>query len=135
MQCLRQSRLSFLSYFAYMAHHNLTGNLGEEMAVNYFIDKGYNVLHRNWRHSHWEIDIIACYKDKIHFIEVKTRRSNTFGYPEEDVSKRKMKYLMSSAEEFIYRNPGWKLIQFDILSITLDKNNSAEFFLIEDVSI
>jgi putative endonuclease len=117
-----------------MAHHNITGNLGEEMAVNYLTGKGYDILHRNWRHSHCEIDIIATFKNKLHFIEVKTRRTNTFGYPEEDVSKRKMKYLMSSAEEYLYRNPGWKLIQFDILSITLN-NNSAEYFLIEDVSI
>ena len=118
-----------------MAHHNITGNLGENMAVKYFTEKGYNILHRNWRHSHWEIDIIAAYKNKLHFIEVKTRRTNTFGFPEDDVSKRKMKYLMSSAEEFLYQNPVWSLIQFDILSITLNKNDSVEFFLIEDVSI
>ncbi|MEO6455918.1 MAG: hypothetical protein ABIN97_17685, partial [Ginsengibacter sp.] len=64
-----------------------------------------------------------------------TRRTNTFGFPEDDVSKKKMKYLMSSAEEYLYQNPGWKLIQFDILSITLNKDNAAEFFLIEDVSV
>ncbi|MEO6328345.1 MAG: YraN family protein [Ginsengibacter sp.] len=118
-----------------MAHHNITGNLGEEMAVNYLADKGYTILNRNWRHAHWEIDIIATYKNKIHFIEVKTRRTNTFGFPEDDVSKKKMRFLISSAEEFLYQNPGWKLIQFDILSITLSKDNSAAFFLIEDVSI
>ncbi|MEO6453357.1 MAG: YraN family protein [Ginsengibacter sp.] len=118
-----------------MAHHNITGNLGEDMAVTYLTGKGYSILHRNWRHSHWEIDIIASYKNKIHFVEVKTRRTNTFGFPEDDVSKKKMKYLMSSAEEYLYQNPGWKRIQFDILSITLNKDNAAEFFLIEDVSV
>lgn len=118
-----------------MAHHNITGNLGEEIAVKYLAEKGYNILHRNWRHSHWEIDIIASLKNKLHFVEVKTRRTNTFGFPEDDVSKRKMKFLMSSAEEFLYQNPVWKLIQFDILSITLNPDSTTEFFLIEDVSI
>lgn len=118
-----------------MAHHNITGNIGEEMAVNYLIKQDYEILHRNWRYSHWEIDVIALYKNKLHFIEVKTRRTTTFGFPEDDVSKKKMKYLMSSAEEFLYRNPTKKLIQFDILSITLNKDNSVDFFLIEDVAI
>ena len=118
-----------------MAHHNNTGNIGEEMAVKYFSDKQYTILHRNWRHSHWEIDIIASYKNKLHFIEVKTRRNTTFGYPEDDVSKKKIKFLMSSAEEFLYQNPGWKLIQFDILSITIIRDKPVEFFFIEDVAL
>ena len=118
-----------------MAHHNNTGSFGEEMAVKYFIDKQFTILHRNWRHSHWEIDIIATYKNTLHFIEVKTRRTTTFGYPEDDVSKRKIKFLMSSAEQFLYFNPHWKLIQFDILSITIMKDKPVEFFLIEDVAL
>jgi putative endonuclease len=118
-----------------MAHHNLTGSLGEEMAVKYLQDKGYAILHRNWRHKNWEIDIIATKNSTIHFIEVKTRRTTTFGYPEEDVSKKKVKYLMGAAEEFLLLYPNWKLIQFDILSITMEKNKTPEFFLIEDVSL
>ncbi len=118
-----------------MAYHNDTGSGGEEMAVKYFIDKQYTILHRNWRHSHWEIDIIATYKNTLHFIEVKTRRTTTFGYPEDDVSKRKIKFLMSSAEQYLYLNPYWKLIQYDILSITILKDKPVEFFLIEDVAL
>ena len=118
-----------------MAQHNLTGNLGEEMAATYLLDKGYTILHRNWRYKNWEIDIIATKDPKLHFIEVKTRRTTTFGYPEEDVSRKKVKYLMGAAEEFLLLNAGWKLIQFDILSITMEKNKTPEFFLIEDVSL
>jgi putative endonuclease len=118
-----------------MAHHNNTGSIGEEMAVKYFIDKQYSILHKNWRHSHWEIDIIASYKNALHFIEVKTRRTTTFGYPEDDVSKKKLRFLISSAEQFLYLNPHWKLIQYDILSITIIKNEPIEFFLIEDVAL
>lgn len=118
-----------------MAQHNNTGNLGEDMAVAYFLTKGYDILHRNWRYSHWEIDIIAAEKNKLHFIEVKTRRTTTFGFPEEGVTKRKMKYLISSAEEFLYHNPQWKIIQFDILSVMIYKGKPVEYFLIEDVAL
>lgn len=118
-----------------MAHHNLTGNLGEEMAVKYLLDKAYIILHRNWRHKNWETDIIAAKNSRLHFIEVKTRRSTTFGNPEEDVSRKKIKNLMGAAEEFLLLYPYWKQIQFDILSITIKKNTEPEFFLIEDVSL
>ncbi len=117
-----------------MAHHNLTGSLGEEMAVKFLMDKSYTILHRNWRHLHWETDIIASKNSRLHFIEVKTRRTTTFGHPEDDVSKKKIKNLMGAAEEFLLLYPDWKEIQFDILSINLEKNKAPQYFLIEDVS-
>lgn len=118
-----------------MAHHNITGNLGEEMAVKYLLEKGYEIIHRNWRYRNWEVDIIASKENKLHIIEVKTRRTVTFGYPEDDVSKSKIKFLMGAAEEYLLLNSEWKLIQFDILSISLQKNKEPQFFFIEDVSI
>lgn len=118
-----------------MAHHNVTGNLGEKMAVTYLIEKNYTILHTNWRHKNWEVDIIATKNNMLHFIEVKARRTSTFGFPEEDVSKKKIKNLMGAAEEFQLQFPDYKLIQFDILAITMQKNKQPEFFLIEDVGL
>lgn len=118
-----------------MAHHNNTGFLGEKMAAKYLLEKGFTILHQNWRHSHWEVDIIASMKNTLHFIEVKTRRTQKFGYPEEDVTKKKIDNLINASEEYLFMNPQWKLIQFDILSITLLKDKPVEYFFIEDVYI
>lgn len=93
------------------------------------------MLHRNWRHRHWEVDIIASYEDVLHFIEVKTRRNAKFGLPEESVGRRKMKSLAEASEEFQYRYPQWKRIQFDILSIHLAQDRPPEIFFIEDISV
>lgn len=71
----------------------------------------------------------------LHFIEVKTRRTTTFGYPEDGVGRKKIKNLMGAAEEFLLLHPGWKRIQFDILAITIEKSKGPEFFFIEDVSL
>ena len=49
-----------------MAHHNSTGTLGEKMAIEYLAGKGFNILHQNWRHGHWEVDIIASLNDVLH---------------------------------------------------------------------
>jgi putative endonuclease len=118
-----------------MAHHNTTGKVGERMALGYLLEKGFVILHQNWRHSHWEVDVIASLDGILHFIEVKTRRTKKFGYPEEDVSRKKVKNLINASEEFLYAHPEWKRIQFDILSINLLKNEPAEFFFIEDVHL
>ena len=118
-----------------MAHHNHTGILGEQMAAEYLLEKGFSILHQNWRHSHWEVDFIASLNNTLHFIEVKTRRTKKFGYPEEDVTKKKMENLINASEEYLYQYPEWKIIQFDVLSITILKNKPAEYFFIEDVYI
>ena len=118
-----------------MAHHNDTGLYGEKIAASYLIEKGFSILHQNWRHSHWEIDIIASLKNILHFVEVKTRRTEKFGFPEDDVSEKKLRNLINASEEYLAFNTQWKLIQFDILSITILKGKPAEFFFIEDVYI
>jgi putative endonuclease len=116
-----------------MAQHNLTGNSGEALAARYLAGKGYNILQKNWRHSRWEVDIIAEKDTILHFVEVKTRRTKKFGHPEENVDKKKMQNLINAAEAYLYQYPQWKRVQFDILAITILKDEPVEYFLIEDV--
>lgn len=116
-----------------MAYHNKTGQEGESLAVKYFTGKGFNVLHTNWRHSHYEIDIIAQKEDKLHFIEVKTRTNTKYGFPEESVDRKKLQNLMSAGEAFLHQFPEWKKIQYDVLSVHLYKDRPVEYYLFEDV--
>lgn len=116
-----------------MALHNELGKEGEERAAQWLIAKGYIILHRNWRHSYHEIDIIASKGKFLHFIEVKARKASSLGNPEDSVTKKKFKNLQKAADEYLFRNPGHQWIQYDILSITVQKNGDADYFLIEDV--
>lgn len=115
-----------------MARHNETGKLGEELARQYFIKANYTILETNWRHRRNEVDIIATKNNMLHFIEVKCRRSSTFGHPEESVTKAKIKNMIDASEEYLFLNPHFQRIQFDVLAITLI-NEEVEYFLIEDV--
>ncbi|RYG26661.1 MAG: hypothetical protein EOO01_41930 [Chitinophagaceae bacterium] len=116
-----------------MALHNEVGTEGENMAAAWLTENGYQVMFRNWRHSHYEIDIIALKDKMLHFIEVKCRHATTLGFPEDSVTKKKFNHLKRAADEFLFRNPGHPWIQYDILAITLHKNKEPEFFLMEDV--
>jgi len=116
-----------------MASHNELGKDGEELATKWLKEKGYSILHRNWRHSYYELDIVALKNKMLHFIEVKTLNNSPFGHPEDSVTKKKFKNLQRAADEFLFLNPGYKWIQYDILSITFFKNKEPDYFLIEDV--
>lgn len=116
-----------------MAGHNEMGKDAEQMAVDWLKAKGYEILHRNWRYKYYEIDIIALKNKMLHIVEVKARNSTRLGYPEDSVTKRKFKNLQRATDEFLFLNPGYKMIQYSILSITLFKDKEPEFFLIEDV--
>lgn len=116
-----------------MARHNQLGKQGEQMAEDHLVQLGYTILHRNWRHSHYEIDIIAIKNIMLHFVEVKIRSSAVFGLPEENVTKKKFQSLLNAADEFLYLHQQYRHVQYDILSITTFSNKEPEFFLIEDV--
>lgn len=116
-----------------MPWNNNIGIKGEDLAEAYFKQQEFLVLEKNWRHKHWEVDLIASKNNKLHFIEVKTRTSETFGKPEESINHQKMECLKNAAEEYLYKYPEWKYIQFDVLAITIIKNKPIEYFLIEDV--
>lgn len=116
-----------------MAKHNHTGIEGERLGAAWLLEAGYKILETNWRYSHWEVDIIATQKNTLHFIEIKTRRSKKFGQPEEKVGKKKIENLLNAAEQYLYIQPQWQRIQFDILSITIPANEPIAYFFIEDV--
>jgi putative endonuclease len=109
------------------------GKIGEDIAVDDLCKKEYSILARNWRHKHYEIDIIACKNNRLHIIEVKTRNSLDFGYPEESIGKAKMQFLKNAASSYQYQHPQWKYLQFDVIAIRLEKNTIQEVFFIEDV--
>jgi putative endonuclease len=117
-----------------MAKHNHTGKFGEMLAQNFFEQAGYTILEINWRFSRWEVDIIAHKNEVLHFIEVKTRRGNNYGHPEDSVGNKKVKNLINAAEQFLYLHPQWQRIQFDVLAITLVKDEAVpRYFLLEDI--
>lgn len=94
-----------------------TGETGEELAVDFLLHKGYEILFKNWRYKRLEIDIIAKIDNIIVFIEVKTRNSKTFGTPETFVDDAKMEKMSQAADAFIIQNNLDTELRFDIISI------------------
>ena len=64
-----------------MAEHNELGTWGETLAAEYLEKKGYQILERDWKSGHRDLDIIAMDGDTMVIVEVKTRRNRLFTDP------------------------------------------------------
>lgn len=115
--------------------HIERGRFGEMLAAKYLQRSGFSILHQNWRFKQFEIDIIAEKNNVIHFVEVKTRHTTTFGFPEESVSRKKFNTLRKGAAIFLSSFKEVKNIQFDILSISMLPGEQVEYYFIDDVYI
>ena len=112
-----------------MAHHNELGKIGEQLATEYLLAKGYEVLARNFFYDKAEIDIIARKKEVLVVVEVKTRNNDFFGNPQEFVTKNKIKLLVKAANEYIISNELDIEVRFDVISILKnDKTEKIEHF-------
>lgn len=106
-----------------MATHNTVGQAGEDFAVSYLKKKGYEIIERNWRHHHYEVDIIAFLDDTIAFVEVKTRAASYVASPIEAVDKKKMRRLMQAADAYVKKHQIDSWIRFDIASVVHQQRN------------
>jgi putative endonuclease len=103
-----------------MAEHITIGAQGEEIAARYLLSKKYEILHRNYRCRHGEIDIIARRKNVLIFVEVKTRRSCAFGSPLEAVSLKKQRSISSVAQAYLQHNRlSGNAARFDVIAVQL----------------
>lgn len=103
-----------------MAIHNITGKKGEDAAVQFLKNKGYQILERNWHSSHFELDIIASYQNWIIIAEVKTRSGETWALPEEAVDRKKMKRIVNAANHYILMNKLNFPVRFDVISVIFE---------------
>lgn len=115
-----------------MGRHNELGRLGEDKAAIYLEQKGFKILARNYRFGRAEVDIIAGNDHLVLFVEVKTRSSYKFGYPEEAVSGKKQKLFGRAAAEFMFQQQLSLDIRFDVISILTSPDKEWTITHLED---
>jgi putative endonuclease len=97
------------------------GRWGERVAVEKLMAAGYTIVAQNYRCAKGEMDIIARDGEDLIFVEVKTRRGDRFGRPEEAITYHKAKRLLRVAEYFLQEHGledvNWRV---DVIAIELD---------------
>jgi len=99
------------------------GKEGEDLAVEMLIEKGYQIIERNYfYHNRGEIDIIA--KDKetgfLVFFEVKSRKNLECGEPEYAITRTKIGQIKRMAEIYLYDKDIKEVdCRFDVITVFL----------------
>ena len=86
---------------AQSANSGALGRAGERLVASWLEAHGLRVLGRNWRCAYGEIDVIAEETDELVFVEVKTRRGDSLGAPEEAITARNRRRLILAAQSYI----------------------------------
>jgi putative endonuclease len=94
-----------------------TGGMGEKLAAEFLMEKGFKVVARNYRWRKSEIDLIVQREDWLIFVEVKTRSSDAWGEPESFVNDLQRRMIYQAAEEYIFATDWQGNIRFDIVSV------------------
>ena len=114
-----------------MAKHNEIGKIGEQIAENWLIQKGFTIVERNYLRKWGEIDIVSCETTgKIHFVEVKTVSYETKAYleyavscgtwrPEENVHRDKQQRLSRAIQTWLLDHKYNEEWQIDIIAIRM----------------
>ena len=103
------------------------GRHGEEIAVGYLRQQGYRVLARNWRCTAGELDIVAREGETLAFVEVRTRRGDRFGTPEESITPTKQAKLVELAQTYLQENgltdQNWRI---DVVAVEMDRGSGVK---------
>lgn len=102
------------------------GRTGEDLAVKYLQQQGYQILQKNFKIRYGEIDIIALKDGTLTFFEVKTRTSEKFGKPEEAISSKKLKSILKTAYFYISQLQKQYEYQVDVIAIKIDGNDGSK---------
>jgi putative endonuclease len=103
------------------------GRTGERLAAEKLTSCGYRILERNFRCCYGEIDLVAEHEVDLVFIEVKTRRGNAYGRPEEAVNERKQRKIMQVATYYLdlhaRAEDSWRI---DVVAVQMDTSGRLE---------
>ena len=100
-----------------MGRNNITGAWGETVAAEYLRKKRFTLVGMNYKSRFGEIDLIACDRKYLIFVEVKLRKSDNFAAAAEYVDFRKQNRLRLTAQMYLSENPTKLQPRFDVIEV------------------
>jgi len=97
------------------------------------LERGYEIVSRNYRKRCGEIDIIATFADEIAFVEVKTRKFGGLTAGIAAVNREKQRRIAETAKRFLAENPRWygKSARFDAADVVITTDKSPKLLSVE----
>lgn len=102
-----------------MKDAGVKGRLGEDEALSFFLQKGYNLIQRNFRTRGGEVDLILEKDTLLLFVEVKARSRSYLGAGLEAVTGKKQRRIIKAAGEYLLlTNQFNRPLRFDVAEVT-----------------
>jgi len=103
------------------------GNKGEEIAGKFLVDRGYQIIEKNYYSRYGEIDLVAQDSGIVVFIEVKTRTNQSFGTPEDSVTQAKLERIEKAGLMWMQAHPDypddWRI---EVVAIIMDEQHQVQ---------
>lgn len=110
------------------------GREAENAAVDFLRDNGYEILDRNWRAGQYELDVVACKEDRLHFVEVKCRNWDGLEKPEEALTRHKTACLLRAVNAYIALHALELDAQIDLVAVDRLPDGSMQVRFIPDAA-
>ena len=98
------------------------GRRGEELAARHLAAKGYEIVARNWRCSAGELDLVARDGECLVMVEVRTRRGEELGSPEESLTAAKQARLVTLGEAYVQEQDWVGDWRIDVVAVEMDRS-------------
>ena len=107
-------------------HTSRIGQAGEQMACDFLETQGHQILDRNWRTGHLELDIVSEASDGLHFVEVKARTAPVTTTVLDQVNVVKQKRISAAAGQYLNKkHMEGKEVFFDVVSVLFDGDETV----------
>lgn len=101
------------------------GDYGEKLALEAYLKADYEIVAQKYRCPKGEIDLILQKENKLIFVEVRTKTSNSFGTAEESITEKKKQTIRKVSLYFLNGKYDGEMInldiQYDVVTIYIDK--------------
>ena len=110
-----------------MRAKDAVGRYGEDVAAAFVARAGWTVLDRNWRCAEGELDLVALDGDEVVAVEVKTRRSATYGHPAEAVTPRKLARVRRLTARWLREHDvRARSVRVDVIAVLVQRQGAAQ---------
>lgn len=94
------------------------GRAAEELAAAWLMERGYEIIERNFTVRRGEVDLIVAGGGVLAFVEVRSRADGSFVSPEESIGPRKIRRIVTAARYWLAKNANMGMdLRFDVIAI------------------
>lgn len=105
-------------------HTRELGRYGEDAAIRYLLERGYELVERNFHTRYGELDLVMRHGRELVFVEVKARSNTRYGRPEDAITTQKLRRIRKNIYLYLQqRSPRFAALRIDVIAIDLEPDS------------